>query len=1048
MPLTPRHQPVLSTDDVCDFRRAAACQLTNDPGTNMTMDKYSDEQQHFYTAIHKTLEAASNNLSHEGKEVLERFSNNEDVEITADGWQLENSGNTHEARNHWRRISGSEWCSPVGEGYTLLQPAKQNLTVKVRTPDLSISIVKSVKREMIIPSDTPPKTLCLRLQIGEEIIQLADKELIKPFEISSWRPPPDENETPIDNTDNSTVTQHTFAVKLVSNGVVGQQYCICKMVPASTRKDDITWIPLATVWIEKVLGQYKFSMRGKQPYCKLLLGYTHNINGETDYNLDGDEDCFPDDARNIYMTVFINYEDIYYKGVGCVLTGIHPNFKTLNEKFTPAMFSTLVHSLTPLNCTQKVVYNFGRQPNETGGVTRTMFFGNCAYENGIVYQHKETKYSLIDEVFTSDDNSGKSNMLPSQYPNLTIIRQHHVRFFILWKLWRDVLPNIALRNEESAKNAFAASVSDLFYNEMIKGGPNNASPARILYSSDGYTGKSYILKLINRFYGFPLILKTGYNNTEAAISHAMSWFYADLCYAMDEIMTQNNAKEDNAKLKKIVHMSYQGNIRQVCGKLSETCRSQICGTSNVLPNTNDGAFQGRLLIFHFMRNEKLVDAYYKKQFLASLHLISALQPDFENLRYNGELDIAAIQDCASFLGQAAETSQSRSADMWAYCLYFRLLIEVMTLATPEQLRKTVQSVTEQAINAEIATSSVNNMFIDFLKKVKETKANSNTMNTNAMQVIYLHNMRTNAAPPAWSGEWIGLRLQMLVTILNRQYHTQFTARDIKKIAQTYRNDITFASAEFYDLQHGWPMKNPMNPAVVLTEDDEYPKVTDQAMWIKKSLYVSITSDKEVGSAASEHSLRQIIIDSHNDEEEPYNFYDKVTDLSQENGWFGWRALGNSDFLSMFGGNNALKDEYNPGNSINRKFQQMHIEQNFEPISKCFDFEYLKTKYNKKSFDPDDPKLPPCLKKDCFVYRNDPGDRFQPDDDDDSQPSPDQAPELPNGDDGEISRPQMHSCIRTTPSSNPDGGEAPDEDAMEDARGENLMDSDGESEVSL
>ena len=311
----------------------------------------------------------------------------------------------------------------------------------------------------------------------------------------------------------------------------------------------------------------------------------------------------------------------------------------------------------------------------------------------------------------------------------------------------------------------------------------------------------------------------------------------------------------------------------------------------------------------------------------------------------------------------------------------------------------------------------------------------------------MHNFRDTLQPPSYPDQWFCMRLKLVTGVVNKTHpECRFTYSEIMKACKQkqYHKDFIAGQAEFFDLKHGWPMKNPLNVTVPLTEDDDWPTIKDTALFVRKSTYVKMIAEKQVGSAASQARLCQINIANNKvNNGESYNFFDAVTNGE----WYGFRAILNTDFRSICGGDNMLMNMENPMQSMDYlSFGRMNREQGFERISDCFDFEALCKTYNTKSFDP--PNLPPCLKYDCFKYRNADGDRLQPEGYEDTRPfSPDQAPVLPSGDTGGISRPQPHSCIRTIPSSNPDNGEVSDEDAVEDARGENLMDSDGESEVS-
>lgn len=1039
---TPQKADVPCASDVFKFAKVAACQVTNDPGTKMEILKDSAEQDHFIVKLQLLLEKAEDKLEDRASMFLDHLREDEDVEMFVDFHQLESTGKKHDAKDVWYRKAG-EWISPVGDAYKLLSPAKQLSTFKLHTDQVSLRWAKVTKKEIVIPPDTTAHTQCLRLDIYGQVIQFADDKaeiarLLYAFKPESWEDDDKENEDVTNLTSNHVqVSLPTYSVELASLPGSGQQYMHCLLVPPKKKDDESLYVPLCNFWIDKVLNIYQYINNNQSPWYKIRIGQTHDITGLHDYDLNRN-DLIPNDTRNVYRTVLLHTCDFKEKGIiTMITTALNGNYFPIDDRFTTMRFFSIINQM-PRPSVQLVVSNFGRQPD-----SRVMFFANCIYESGVVMPHEGSGFSLVSEVF--NDIGKPTRIDPKNYPEICIIKQHHVRWFILHKMWRFVLPQVCLDNVDAAKNAFAAAMTHLFYGELIENGLNNAVPAPILYSPEGSTGKTYVLKLINAFMGWKPQIKVGAMNTAPAISYAMSHLQADLTYTMDELLLRKSAKNDNAKLKNVIHLTFQAGERAVCNKETEICRSQLCATTNIIPNDDDGSFQTRLLLFQFVKVTEQIDSYAKDQFTALLRLVSALQPDLEDLRHDGKVDRTALDDCARFLDEAACTNNSRSTLMWAYVLYYRLQIEYITLGTPEQLGAVICQVTEQALGAHNDTSAVNNVLNEFLVKFEETRNVSNPLNPHASEVIYLHNFRETLQPPSYPDQWFCMRLKLVTGVVNKTHpECRFTYSEIIKACKQkqYSKDFVSGQAEFFDLKYGWPMKNPLNVMVPLTEDDDWPKIKDTALFVRKSTYVKMIAEKQVGSAASQARLCQINITNNKVYDgEAYNFFDAVT-----NGmWYGFRAILNTDFRSICGGDNMLMNMENPVQSMDYiRFGNMHRERGYPRVSDCFDFEYLCKTYNTKSFDP---KLPPCLKYDCFKYRNAPGDRPQPEDYEDTRPfSPDQASDLPSGDDDGISRPQMHSCIRTTTSSNPDDGEVSDEDAVEDARGENLMDSDGESEV--
>ena len=121
--------------------------------------------------------------------------------------------------------------------------------------------------------------------------------------------------------------------------------------------------------------------------------------------------------------------------------------------------------------------------------------------------------------------------------------------------------------------------------------------------------------------------------------------------------------------------------------------SGLMVTSNEIVCQNDPAVQARLLVFEF---DKLQNTSGLSELQTFQELASALMPDFDTFLYEGKLDKEVIADCSNFLHQAVGEAVDRKIGMWAWLLYYMLLVSWMAqsvegvVVTHSSLRNALQ----------------------------------------------------------------------------------------------------------------------------------------------------------------------------------------------------------------------------------------------------------------------------------------------------------------------------------------------------------------------
>ncbi len=296
--------------------------------------------------------------------------------------------------------------------------------------------------------------------------------------------------------------------------------------------------------------------------------------------------------------------------------------------------------------------------------------GNCCYAKGQVFTHREMGVTVLPHMF-----GNKDVVIPiplDKFPKILIVPQDWVRYTFFVNFYTSVLPKQFLNNTMQAKATFALSVLHLQCSKFWDGGAvGDMVPTGWLKSTAPSTGKTEILIACNSFSGwFHKKVMMGACSSLPAVCKRLE-LQRDMSLCLDEVATKVNAdQEKSKKLKDIVHMCANGSSREVCGK-SEEPQTTFIGTSNIIVNEDDDAFMQRLLLITFSPiNAQGVDmsesAPRQLEWKATKELLSCLQPDLEEILWEGKLDREALADWCDFMNKATSTVYSRNANLWGF----------------------------------------------------------------------------------------------------------------------------------------------------------------------------------------------------------------------------------------------------------------------------------------------------------------------------------------------------------------------------------------------
>ena len=297
-------------------------------------------------------------------------------------------------------------------------------------------------------------------------------------------------------------------------------------------------------------------------------------------------------------------------------------------------------------------------------------------------------------------------------------------------------------------------------------------------------------------------------------------------------------------------------------------------------------------------------------------LLSALTPDFTTILYNGSLDRAAIQDCAKFLQTAVGRNRDRNVNMWGILLYFLLILNMMFQNGKEDQREVFEWMVKSVTRTTFELNNHSSLLEQFVLAVNKMWTTHRNPLGREHETLFWHNYRTNTTPFAavfQATPWYAFRVESVVAVIKNVLGKTFSCTELYRCVGD-ANWATTGKSEFYDIMtNAWPIATTVhdpdtgvNTLVPLAESELHMQQIKQSkcIFIKQGAFQGIIDSVERGSIVTQE-YETIEISSANNDVGNYNFYEAVVG-DAENGWYGYRALCQSNFGVYCGATNEIQ----------------------------------------------------------------------------------------------------------------------------------------------
>ena len=678
----------------------------------------------------------------------------------------------------------------------------------------------------------------------------------------------------------------------------------------------------------------------------------------------------------------------------------------------------------------EITTHFGRQPN-----SNLFVFGNRCYADGQVYTHKEKGVTILPQMF-----SGKDAHVPipyAEYPKLLLVPQDWVRYSFFVDFWTERLPGHFINNTMQAKATFALGV---MHNHVSKfwGGQavSNMVPTGWLKSTEPNTGKTHAIEMVNCYAGFfhKGVMMGACSSLPGVIKRLT--MQCDLPLCLDEVATKvNTDQEKSKKIKDIVHCVANGTTREVIGK-SDKPLTTFIGTANIIVNEDDDAFLQRLIILLFKPLDTTgVDmsegSDASREWAASNQLLSCLQPDLEQLLWEGTLDREALTDWTNFINKATSRVYSRNANLWGFVGAYMCWLELMAQGTTEDLDMIFEFLCRAAVVSNFMATKHSAMFNQFVLAINEVRMVASNVLTAEDRCLHWHNYRTTEAPSAYAfmgtQRFIAIRIEAVCNVIKRVLQKTFKPEEVRRAIEDNKDWAMCGKARFFKVaQLGFPISkqivDDLSNCMTTVPLEEHELTVDQ-LDLQKCAFLQTRKFNQIVDEVDNVTrdavdYKTIMITSANKDYGTYNFYEALTMRSSKL-WYGWRSIGSTNFGKFCGAQNAVigirdSPELIPGIEEEIALAEAYLPSNLLPFFGYTDY-------------PDLSKLPAPLRINPYVFRNDELDHQMPDDPrsqhyhthlyeyDDDAPS---TPRKRGRDDELRSEDSTTRSNRTTPSSIP------------------------------
>tara|TARA_B100000965_G_scaffold307427_1_gene266370 strand:+ start:1729 stop:5412 length:3684 start_codon:yes stop_codon:yes gene_type:complete len=892
---------------------------------------------------------------------------------------------------------------PAG-GYV---PSQRVITYAVRFE--VVKLPKDVGPAVVVPPDQKVGSMCVRLSYGELLqdgfvpwsvfIYIGDKEIMGALtNHRKWlkaSAPQEEDE------EEEQVGGNRAPKSAYENPVAHWKYqfsnvddVLCVWVPPAGKKEGYWW-SLTNFTVDALLAIYENHDREKgTPLWRIKCTAIVDPDGSEIMYITP-ESTGPrtaDNVRTVTAEVLLPMATIDDRNLAGYFSKVTPYLKC-QKYFKAEHITCKMMDFTPFPRITRIVEIFGRQPKDT-----LFVFANVCYDKGNVFAHEEQGVVLFPAQFCAKDCAVP--MKVDEMPRILLVPQDWVRYAFLVNFWSVQIPRYFRNNTMQAKCAFAISLSHLHCSKFWDGqGVQNGVATPYLKSTAPNTGKTEILMAVHRFMGWSAkSLNQGSVNTLAGACYRMCELQADNTYCLDEIVTYTNAEESSKKVKELTHLAYNGSVRECIGK-SESMQTTFMGTSNVLVNEKDMAFMQRILLIVFSPPEVEVEygdeTVKDEEWAACKNLLSCLQPDLEQLLWNDKLDREALQDCTTFMNKATRQVYSRNANIWGFALYYMLMMEGLTQSDTVGVDAVFEYCCQEVIKQNYMATQYSDLIAQFILAIQSIYTTASPL-VSEEKCFFHHNFRTMEKPDGIAQlgtlQFYAVRIESACHVIKKVKNITFKVEEIRRAL----NECTYAVhgwAPFFNVgKCGYPPTKElvfdepgaMNQTVPLPEDEllQAQLKKERCVFFQQPKWNQIVKDVETIAKVGE-DYRKIEITTANRSWGPrpghrytYNFFETVTGRA-DGRWFGFRALGSTKFAPYCGWSNCIPN-IRSGPEIDEGLEDLTEAEGWGSVDLCFNPKRILEHYCYTKF-PDDDTLPPPLRINPFLFRNDDADVTMPND---------------------------------------------------------------------
>ena len=305
-------------------------------------------------------------------------------------------------------------------------------------------------------------------------------------------------------------------------------------------------------------------------------------------------------------------------------------------------------------------------------------------------------------------------------------------------------------------------------------------------------------------------------------------------------------------------------------------------------------------------------------------LLSALLQDMDSIRYKGELDAQAIEECTLYLQMAVgDNVLRRGINLWGCALYAMLVLERASQCAPADLARVIDWVVEQAAGEAHASTMHDGLLRRFVVALGLVAPFGWGLTNAASQAracssISVHNavesVRIDGAP------CYALQLESVCAAIQQQLNQTFDASELRQAVRKLKpgdplqRDFAEGRTQFYDANAGAfpPIERETGRYLTQAEALANCHSVHSCLTVTKQLFNSVKAQYQ-GNAVATGDWRAVAIEPHGtkrtgsrfpDVTVRYNFYQ---DAQRPNSLL-YRALGECNYVDYCGPGNLYNVE--------------------------------------------------------------------------------------------------------------------------------------------